>query len=46
MHVGAIFCDLAKAFDYVYHEILLTTFWGGGGGIQGETASWFRSYSN
>jgi hypothetical protein len=23
MHVGGIFCDLAKAFDCVYHEVLV-----------------------
>jgi hypothetical protein len=47
MHVGGIFCDLAKAFDCFFfdcvnHEILLTKlhFFG----IQGATASWFRSY--
>jgi retron-type reverse transcriptase len=41
MHVGGIFCDLAKAFDSVNHEILLTKlqFYG----IQGVTAHWFRS---
>jgi hypothetical protein len=42
MRVGGIFCDLAKAFDYVNHKILLTKllFFG----IQGATASWFRSH--
>jgi hypothetical protein len=42
MHVGGIFCDLAKAFDCVNHEIFLTKlhFYG----IQGTVAEWFRSY--
>jgi hypothetical protein len=41
-NVGGIFCDLAKAFDCVNHEILITKlhFFG----IQGAMASWFRSY--
>jgi hypothetical protein len=42
MHVGRIFCDLAKAFDCVNHEILLTKLHFGG--IQGTMLSWFRSY--
>jgi hypothetical protein len=42
MHVGGIFCDLAKAFDCVNHDILLTKlhFYG----IQGTAAKCFRSY--
>jgi hypothetical protein len=42
MHVVRIFCDVAKAFDCVNHEILLTKlhFYG----IQGTAAKWFRSY--
>jgi hypothetical protein len=42
MHVGGIFCDLAKAFDCVNHEILITKlryF-----GMKGLTANWFKSY--
>jgi hypothetical protein len=42
MNVGGIFCDLAKALDYVNHEMLLNKlhFYG----IQGVAAKWFRSY--
>jgi hypothetical protein len=41
MHVG-IFCDLAKFFDCVSHEILLAKFHYNG--IQETIANWVRSY--
>jgi hypothetical protein len=42
IHVGGIFCDLAKAFDCVDHEIFFAKlhFYG----IQGVTVDWFKSY--
>jgi hypothetical protein len=42
MYVGGIFCDLAKVFHCVNHEILLAKlhFYG----IQGVSEYWFRSY--
>jgi hypothetical protein len=42
MHVGGIFCDLAKAFHCANHKTLLTKLHYFG--IQGATASRFRSY--
>ena len=41
MHVGGIFCDLAKAFDCVNHEILLAKL--RLYGIQTVSEDWFRS---
>jgi hypothetical protein len=42
MHVGGIFCGLAKACDCVYHAILLAKLHYYG--IQETVANWFRSY--
>jgi hypothetical protein len=42
MHVAGVFCDLAKAFDCINREILLTKlhFYS----IQGSAANWFIPY--
>jgi hypothetical protein len=42
MHVGGIFCDLLKAFDFVIHEICVTKLHSYR--IQGTAAKRFRSY--
>jgi hypothetical protein len=42
MHVRGIFCDRAKAFNCVSHEILLSILYFYG--IQGTAAEWDRSY--
>jgi hypothetical protein len=42
MHVGGIFCDLAKASDCVNHEMLLAKLQVYG--IQGVAEDWFRCY--
>jgi hypothetical protein len=41
IHVGGIFCDLAKAFDSANHEILLAKLHLYG--IHGVTSDWLRS---
>jgi hypothetical protein len=41
MHVGGMFCDLAKAFNCVNYEMLSKFHYIG---IQGVMANWFRSY--
>jgi hypothetical protein len=42
MHFSGLLCDLAKAFDCVYHEILLAKLHYYG--IQRTVANWFRAY--
>ena len=42
IHVGGTFCDLAKAFNCVNHEMLLAKLYFYC--IQRVTADWFRSY--
>jgi len=42
MHVGGIFCDLAKAHDCMNQAILLVKLHFCG--IQGVSEDWFRSY--
>jgi hypothetical protein len=41
-HVGGIFCDLAKAFDCVNHEILIMKLQYYG--LQEQNINWFKSY--
>ena len=42
MHVGGVFCDLAKGFDCVNHAILLVKLYFYG--IQRVAEYWFRSF--
>jgi hypothetical protein len=43
MHIGRIFCDLAKVFDYVNHEMLKVKLYFYV--IQRISEDWFMSYS-
>ena len=42
LNVGGILCDLAKAFDYENHEILIIKLQYYG--LQEENINWFKSY--
>ena len=40
--VRAVFCDISKAFDRVWHKGILHKLWASG--IRGPLLSWFESY--
>jgi hypothetical protein len=42
IHIGGIFCDLTKAFDYANHDVLTAKL--EHYGIQESTLNWFKSY--
>ena len=42
LHIGGIFCDVAKAFDCVNHNVLLPKL--NYQGVTGIANDWFRSY--
>lgn len=44
MQVGRLFCELAKEFDCMNHELLTTKL--NSYGIQGKAGQWFKSYLN
>ena len=42
IHIGRIFCDLIKAFDFVNHDVLIAKL--EHYGIWESTLNWFKSY--